>query len=246
MQDLATSKLDALLSLSSSGSVQDETEAFLATDTSNIEVRPALHKRIMRILKGKKHTVLKAVLISALAAVLLALSACACIPEVREYFWKITTIDRGDHAKVEFQTEEKSDTEELTTIEPNADEITHIKQKMQLSVVPKGLVKGDDETLMMGQYHVNYYTSEGEWGMTVSQFDAKTNEIYVDNEHSTQITVMIKGNQALLLEEPYSGRTFYYLTWTDGTYNFSITGIFDSVTEVVQVAEGIELEEAEP
>ena len=246
MQDLATSKLDALLSLSASGSVQDEAETFLATDTSNMEVRPALHKRIMRVIQGQKHTVLKAVLISALAAILIALTACACIPEVREYFWKIATIDRGNHAKVEFQTEEKSDTEQQTAIEPNVDEMIRIKQKMQLSVVPDGLVKGDDETLMIGQYHINYYTSEGEWGMTVSQFDAKTNEIYVDNEHGTQITVMIKGNQALLLEEPYAGRTFYYLIWTDGTYSFSITGIFDSVTEVVQVAEGIELEEAEP
>ena len=251
---MQTEKFDVLLSLAAKMSVADEADAFLATDTTAVSMTPKFERRVLRHIRGNSKRPRKIVVAAILAAALLALSACACIPEVREYFWRAFTTDQGDYLQVEFETvlategEATEETTEQQSLSPDTetaqtdpaesfDFTSMIAQFATLTYVPDGCVMGE-ENVMLGQYHVTYNTEDGEFRFTVSQSIEKSNDVYVDNDPDMQI-VHVHQNEAILLQEPYEQEVFAYLVWRDGEYIFSITGFFASVEQLMQVAESI-------
>ena len=251
---MQTEKFDVLLSLAAKMSIADEADAFLATDTAAVSLTPKFERRVLRHIRGNAKRPRKIVVAAILAAALLALSACACIPEVREYFWRAFTTDQGDYLQVEFETvlategEATEETTEQQTASPDTEQTptdsttssnasTEIARLAKLSYVPDGCVMGE-ENVMLGQYHVTYNTEDGEFRFTVSQFIEKSNDVHVDNNPDMQI-VHVHQNEAILLQEPYEQEVFAYLVWRDGEYIFSITGFFASIEQLMQVAEGI-------
>ena len=245
-------KIDLLISLSSAGSVQDEAVAFLAADTTNIEVRPALAKRILRKIRQNKHTSVKIAVAIALAAALLALSACACIPDVREYFWKIVMTDRGDHSEIHFESAEKTDapetdliteteqaqtSQEQTTDMPPAPEIEY---KPIFDPLPTKYVLAD-EAAVSSQYLANYNLSDGRWGFVILLYLADATESFIDTEGNVLMYAEVHGNEAIVVEEVADGVKYYMVVWREGAYGFTLQGMFETATEAISLAELIKL-----
>lgn len=254
-------KIDLLISLSSAGSVQDEAAAFLATDTSEVVLRPALAKRILRRIRQNKHTTVKIAVAIALAAALLALSACACIPDVCEYFWKIVTTDRGDYSEIHFESAEKTDApetdaateslsetdeaqtsqeqtmQEQTTDMPPAPEIEH---KPIFDPLPTKYVLAD-EVAVSSQYLANYNLSDGRWGFVILLYLADATHSFIDTEGNVLMYAEVHGNEAIVVEEVADGVKYYMVVWREGAYAFTLQGMFETATEAISLAELIKL-----
>ena len=72
------------------------------------------------------------------------------ISEIRNVLWNVFVKEHGDHVEIEFETGEETEivTEVLAKNYP-----TRIEQKMELSYVPEGCIKGD-EILTLSQYQI--------------------------------------------------------------------------------------------
>lgn len=246
-------KIDLLISLSSAGNVQDEAAAFLATDTSEVVLRPALAKRILRRIRQNKHTSVKIAVAIALAAALLALSACACIPDVREYFWKIVMTDRGDYSEVHFESVEKTDAPETDEVTETEQAQTSQEQTTDMPPMPKIEYKPvfdplpekyvfADEVAVSSQYLANYNLSDGRWGFMILLYLADATHSFIDTQGNVLMYAEVHGNEAIVVEEVADGVKYYMVVWRDGAYVFTLQGMFETATEAISLAELIKLE----
>lgn len=245
-------KIDLLISLSSAGSVQDEAAAFLATDTSEVVLRPALAKRILRRIRQNRHTSVKIAVAIALAAALLALSACACIPDVREYFWKIVMTDRGDYSEVHFESAEKTDAPETDEMTETEQAQTSQEQTTDMPPMPKIEYKPvfdplpekyvfADEVAVSSQYLANYKLSDGRWGFMILLYLADATHSFIDTQGNVLMYAEVHGNEAIVVEEVADGVKYYMVVWREGAYAFTLQGMFETATEAISLAELIKL-----
>jgi len=245
-------KIDLLISLSSAGSVQDEAAAFLATDTSEVVLRPALAKRILRRIRQNRHTSVKIAVAIALAAALLALSACACIPDVREYFWKIVMTDRGDYSEVHFESAEKTDAPETDEMTETEQAQTSQEQTTDMPPMPKIEYKPvfdplpekyvfADEVAVSSQYLANYKLSDGRWGFMILLYLADATHSFIDTQGNGLMYAEVHGNEAIVVEEVADGVKYYMVVWREGAYAFTLQGKFETATEAISLAELIKL-----
>lgn len=239
MNEMQKDNFDMLISAAVVQCVHHDADDLSSVDTSDVPDTSRLYKKVMRNLPGSRRTAVKAIVTLVLAAALLALTACACLPEVRDYFWGVVTEWYGEYFEVSFEQEEQTSSNSMDSdiIVP-----TTIEQKAVLTKLPEGCYLGE-ETLLTGQYHVNYYTGNNEWKFTLSQYLFSSNDILIDSENSEIVRVYVDQNEGLLLEEKYGDTIYYYLLWQDNGYQYMIFGIFDSVTDVVLLAQSLALVE---
>jgi hypothetical protein len=249
MRELPVDKLDAILTLAAARCVQDEAEAFLSADISGIPDNPELEKKILNGTlgsnnshsRGKKRGIKWAIKIGALVALLcmsIAFTACMFVPVIREVVWNTIVEWYEDHIEVSF-----SDTEMETEAptEPPEDEIpTSIEQTARLTYLPEGYVVGS-ENLSKSQYYVDYYVPSGEWKLAFYQGIIDGSNSFMDNESSNIVYLKVNDYGAVLTE--YEGeQTVYSLVWQDTQYRYTLYGYFDSVTEMIKIAEGIKIQ----
>lgn len=238
MNEMQKDNFDMLISAAVVQCVHHDADTLSSVDVSEVPDTSRLYKKVMRNLPGSRRTAVKAIVTLALAAALLALTACACLPDVRDYFWGVVTEWYGDHFEVSFDKEQHSD-EKQTTIS-QSDFPSMIEKKAVLKYLPDGSSYGD-ETMMLGQYHSNYYLDNGEWSFTFSQYAITDDKAYLDAESSNAIRVLINNDEGVLMEIEDSNNVLYYLIWQDDFYRYSITGNFKSLSVLLKVAENLEL-----
>ena len=239
MNEMQKDQFDILISAAVVQCVHGDADNLSCVDTSGVPDTSRLYKRVMRNLPGRRRTVVKAAVAAALIAALLALTACACLPDIREYFWGVVTDWYGEYFEVSFEQEEYSPdhtTEYDTSATP-----TEIEQKAVLTKLPEGCYMGD-ETMSVGQYSANYYNADKKWAFILTQYLSSKNELRLDAENTNIVRIYIGRNEALLSEESFEGQMFYILVWQDGAYYYSLSGFFKSVSELVRIAESIVLE----
>lgn len=251
MRELPVDKLDAILTLAAARCVQDEAEAFLSADISGIEDNPELERMILegtlgggngsRNSRGKKRGFKWAIKIGALVALLcmsVAFTACMFVPVIREVVWNTIVEWYEDHIEVSF-----SDTEMETEAptEPPEDELpTSIEQTARLTYLPEGYVEGDG-VLSNFQYWVNYCTQNDEWKFYFRQSIIDGTNSFLDNESSKVIYLKVNEYSAVFTE--YEGENpAFSLVWSDAKYRYSLYGYFNSITEMIQIAESVELQ----
>lgn len=242
MNEMQKDQFDILISAAVVQCVHGDADNLSCVDTSGVPDTSRLYKRVMRNLPGRRRTVVKAAVAAALIAALLALTACACLPEIRDYFWSVVTQWYGEYFEVSFEKEElpsNPSTDSEISAAP-----TEIEQKAILTKLPEGCYMGE-ETSLTGQYHVNYYSENNEWNFTLSQYLSSNNEMLIDSENSKTVRVYVDQNEGLLSEEKYGDVTYYYLLWQDDGYQYVIFGTFDSVADVVFIAQSLTLSELE-
>ena len=248
MRELPVDKLDAILTLAAARCVQDEAEAFLSADISGIPDNPELEKKILNGTlgsnnsnsRGKKRGIKWAIKIGALVALLclsIAFTACMFVPVIREVVWNTIVEWYEDHIEVSF-----SDTEmetEAPTEPPEDDIPTSIEQTARLTYLPEGCVVGD-EMLMEVQYYADVCSQSGEWKFSLCQGIIDGSNSFLDNESGDVIHLKVNENSAVLTEHQ-GERIVYSLMWQDAAYRYTLYGYFNSVTEMIQIAEGVEL-----
>lgn len=96
LDDSNCDRLDNLISASLYINIANEARAFLAQDISGIRENPHLRKRILRNTEKRaprtKISASRIALIACLVATILLLSACICLPKVRESIWNTLTL----------------------------------------------------------------------------------------------------------------------------------------------------------
>ena len=249
MRELPIDKLDSLLTLAAARCVQDEAESFLSADISGIEDNPALEKKILngRLLKNirggdriTRRGIKWTIKISALVALLclsIAFTACMFVPVIREAIWNTIVEWYEDHMEVSF-TDSEIETEAPT--EPLQDEIpTSIERKARLTYLPEG-IEVREESFSKLRYHVTAYMPNGEWKFAFSQSIIDGSDSFVNNESGDIVYLRVNDHTAIFTE--YKGEEVVYsLVWQDGAYRYTLYGYFDSVTELIKIAEGVGL-----
>lgn len=239
MNEMQKDNFDMLISAAVVQCVHHDADNLSSVDTSDVPDTSRLYKKVMRNLPGSRRTAVKAIVTLVLAAALLALTACACLPEIRDYVWGVVTEWYGEYFEVSFEQEEHTSNNSTDSDIPTT--LTEIEQKAIVTKLPDGCYMGD-EALTVGQYTANYYNANGEWLFTLSQTVSDNNTLHVDSENAEAVRIYIDQSEALLVEEQFDEQTFYTLVWQEENYRFTVIGAFDSIRDLVKTAESIILQ----
>lgn len=232
MKELHIDRFDALLSLAAAECVRDEAAAFLSADVSEIEDDPKMLRKILGVSRQSKWKAIKLVALVALLCMSIAFTACMLVPEIRNAVWNVLVKGHGDHVEIGFGTGES----EEATDPPVTDYPETIEQKMVLTYVPEGCVKGEEFSMTL-QYHIYFYTETGNLRFIATQNTVDTNS-FVSNEGEPIATLKVNHYKAILVEKN-SDDLSYMLVWQDEQYRYSLDGSFNSLSELINVAEGI-------
>ena len=239
MNERSNDRFESLISAAVVDCVYQTADEFCAVDTSAVPSTPRLYKKVMRNLPGRKRTTVKVILVAALVAAFVALTACACITEIREYVWGVVTEWYGEYFEVSFEPEPVT-TEEPETYAPEAELPTTIEQIAKLSYLPDGCDK-NSEYICADQYFAEY-----DWGngrtFIFGQCTYDMTNSFVDGEDVDSIYIQINNCKAVLTEKIAEGSIKYCLFWQDGRYRYYLRGDFSSVSELIEIAENVSFE----
>lgn len=239
MNEMQKDNFDMLISAAVVQCVHHDADNLSSVDTSDVPDTSRLYKKVMRNLPGSRRTAVKAIVTLALAAALLALTACACLPEIRDYVWGVVTEWYGDYFSVSF-VPEPTTTEESETISPEIEPPICIEQIAILAYLPDGYIK-KDEMSNSSQYIANFYYND-KWVFVFGQCLADESNSLVDGDDLSIVYVNINNNEAILTETCVDDVIYYNLIWQEGCYRYSLYGTFESLFQLIKIAENVAIE----
>ena len=250
MNELRAKRFDLAIAASVRENVLRDAEKFLAIDESGIADNLKLKKRILRMVeygrvRAKHLPSWKIILVAALLAIVLAFTACMCIPTVREALWSIVLEWHDEYIKVEFKPNESTTTTlptGTTKVPPKSIEV-----KAMLTYLPEGYTVAN-EIAMSTFYMINYKNLDSGEQIRFVQMtiDSDGNGSFmVDSDNAVTKTVYVNGFKGVLFEYA-DEQGLYSLTWQDESYKYLLNGVFTSADEIVRVAEGVLVEDEQP
>lgn len=249
MNGSSCDKLDSLISASLHINIADEAKVFLSQDISDIPDDPKLRRTILRNAEREKPrakiSAFRIAVAACLAAVLLLLSACMCIPKIRDSVWGSIVEWYDDHIRIHFPQESgnESDAGSGNAVTKSAAAPTSIKKRAYASYLPDGYYADTSESSIMFA-GTTFYDRDGNLRFKLMQTtlsEAGTNDLMVDHGNEPVREQYINGYRGLMIEY-VKAPGLYYLGWQDGTYQYSIYGSFESREELIKIAEGIRTE----
>ena len=234
MKELRTDKLDLLISSASEKCIYDEAKDFLEQDVTQVDDNPKLKRKILGYRKSVlRANFLKIACIAILICLSLAFTACMFVPSIRTAIWNAFVQLYDDHAKISFGDEtEPPETESVEMTYPD-----HIVDCVELTYCPEGYTKGT-ETLSRIMYRVDYNNANGEKKFYVVQNVIDGSDLYVDNDLGIINKTSINQFPALAVECHGTTNT-HMLVWQDHSYRYTIYGTFESMSELIKIAESI-------
>lgn len=250
MNESRVKTFDSIIATSVCANVLREAEIFLAIDDSGVKENPKFKRKIMRMVeygraRAKHLPSWKIILVAALLAIVLAFTACMCIPTVREALWSVILEWHEEYIKVEFKPNESTTTTlptDTTKAPPQSIEV-----KAMLTYLPEGYTVAN-EIAMSTFYMINYKNVDSGEQIRFVQMtiDSDGNGSFmVDSDNAVTKTVYVNGFEGVLFEYAYE-QGLYSLTWQDESYKYLLNGVFTSVDEIVRVAEGVLVEDEQP
>ena len=248
MNELHAKNFDAILSASLFPTVLREAQAFLDMDVSDVKDNPKFKNRILKIVQGKRVKSTRTpswriVLVAALLAISLIFTACMCIPKVREAIWNIIVEWYDEYIDVSFEPENTTNPNmNNSSSDPNTNKTppSSIEKEAIATYLPEGYYASNIIVQSMFR-SVNYYTEDGIMKFKLMQTTIESSDVgnlKVDNEKDTVTTVSINGFEGLMVSYSDSPGT-YYLAWQDEEYQYWLYGTFESVSELIKIAQGI-------
>lgn len=239
MNEKNNDRFETLISAAVADCVYQTADEFSAVDTSAVPNTSRLYKRVMRNLPGKKRTTVKTIIAVAVIAAMLALTACACVQEIREYVWSVVIEWCGDHYEVSFESEPAA-TEEPQTTAPGAELPTSIERIAKLTCLPNGSTKAY-EISGSSQYFTEY-NLQNESAFIFVQCTYNTTNSFMDGETANTVYVQVNGCESVLTEAVDGEDIVYSLFWQDDQYRYCLQGYFTSITDLIRIAESVSLE----
>ena len=246
LDDSNCDKLDNLISASLYINIANEARAFLAQDISGIRENPHLRKRILRNTEKRaprtKISASRIALIACLVATILLLSACICLPKVRESIWNTIVEWYDDHIGIHFSqnVDEENPSNEDSQVTIQISPPTSIEKRAYTSYLPNGYYAEESEGSFMFA-DTSYYNQNGTMQFRLVQTiisETSNDELMIDWENDSVCEQYINGHKGLLIEYPDTPGV-YYLVWADAFYQYSIYGSFESKEELIRIANGI-------
>ena len=238
--------LDNLISASLYINIANEANALLATDVSGIRDNPKLRRTIIRNAERgvprSKLSAFRKVLVACLAAAILLLSACMCIPDIRESIWNTIVEWYDDHIGIHFSHNSNLDSSDGSNNETSSQipPPTSIEKQAYASYLPDGYYAENNDSSPL-YLDIFYYDKEGNMQFRLMQTvfsEVDENDLMVDQENDSISEKDINGYKGLLVEYP-DVPGLYYLVWQDKSYQYSLYGAFESITELIKIAEGV-------
>lgn len=238
MNERSNDRFESLISAAVVDCVYQTADEFCAVDTSAVPSTPRLYKKVMRNLPGRKRTTVKVILVAALVAAFVALTACACITEIREYVWGVVTEWYGDHFEVSFEPEPVT-TEEPETTASEAQYPTEIERVARLKYVPEGYYI-ENECGSSYQYMIRYSTDDEQKFVLIQKIYDVTKS-YMNGKNEGEIFQKINEFEGVITMVESENSVTYCLIWQDDQYRYVLQGYFSSITELVRIAENVSL-----
>lgn len=253
MIELRSERFDLLIEASLERVIENDANAFLQIDTSEIKDNPKLKRRVLNIAASdepliSRRSPIRIALIACLLAIAVMFTACMCMPKVREAIWDTIVQWYNDHISVTFRSNEENtnntnDTNEINTenSEPNIiNKPSTILNKAEPTYLPMGYYGVENESTLM-LVDTFYYDSEDNIKFRLLQSVFYTDDdiqTLIDNENDPIFTININGYEGILVE--YTDTPgLYYLVWQDNSYRYSLYGSFSSREELTKIAQGI-------
>ena len=248
MNELHAKNFDAILSASLFPTVLREAQAFLDMDVSDVKDNPKFKNRILKIVQGKRVKSTRTpswriVLVAALLAISLIFTACMCIPKVREAIWNIIVEWYDEYIDVSFEPENTTNPNmNNSSSDPNTNKTppSSIEKEAIATYLPEGYYASNNISQSMF-VSTDYSDDAGNICFKLMQKiidPSNSGSLKVDNEKDTVTTVSINGFEGLLVSYSDSPGT-YYLAWQDEEYQYWLYGTFESVSELIKIAQGI-------
>ncbi len=228
-----------------------EARLFSELDVSDVPDNPKFEKRILRSIRKREwtqkcRTVIKLALVACLAALATLLTACICIPDVREAVWNVWVELYDDNISITFADSNIGNTGNQSVQNGGTGANNQafgalpstIEQKASLDYLPQGWYM---QEAIVGDYGIisTIYNAEGHETFDFAQYPIKNTEIGIDCEEGDIVTNMyIHGREAILVEYPDEPGT-YTLVWRDKYYAYFIGGMFSSDDELIKIAESV-------
>ncbi len=254
--------LDLLILKATETLVEEETAAFCSVPEGG-EIPAEAVNRFHKIKKkNQKRTVhpknKKLILIAALIAIVLVLSACAGIPAIREKIKKLIVSTHDKFFSVAFNARENSQTNniedqlsyatsttESASTETDAPSVVTkdppktILQKAYASYLPENYIPRVSIDLKR-EYQVEYVSSSDQIRFSLTQRTINSGDTWIDNESNVQ-KVSINGDIGIIVTETTGGEPHFTLVWQTNEYLFCLDGFFKDIDSLISVAEGVRL-----
>lgn len=249
MKELQSNKMDALIIASLYRNVSRDAEVFMNLDVSGIQDNQHIKSRVLSRAKNKQKaswiSVLRIAAVACLIVSTVLFVACICIPEVRESMYSAFVDWYEDYMSVHFKQngEKESEGKDRESSAGIQKPPSIIEKRAVATYLPEGYYAKDNEvsTLFTDTF---YYDEEGNMKFKLMQTilgEIDQDDLMADNEDDPVKTSYIHGYEGLLVE--YSVLPgLYYLVWQDNLYQYSLYGMFDSIDELMKIAEGINVE----
>lgn len=247
MNELRAKRFDLAIAASVRENVLRDAEKFLAIDESGIADNLKLKKRILRMVEyGRARTKhlpsWKIILVAALLTIVLEFTACMCIPTVREALWSVVLEWHDEYVKVEFKPNESTTTTLPTGTTQAPPKSIEIKE--MLTYLPEGYTVAN-EIAMSTFYMINYKNLDSGEQIRFVQMtiDSDGNGSFrVDSDNAVTKAVYVNGFEGVLFE--YADTPgIYALTWQDISYKYLLYGNFESIDEILKIAQGVKVDD---
>ena len=229
--------LDILISSSVEYNIKKESAEFLAIDSSSVQENQEFKAKIMKSINkthpGVVKMRLKTVLVASLILISILLTACVCIPTIREKVFGPVIRWYKEYFVVDYTATTPETPEEFTPP-------TTIENRAILTYIPMGCyaeyVEDDLDTSKM----VIIFDDNGNILFVFDQYTIYE-EVMTNNTDGCVVTnLYINGHEAMLIEYPMEV-TDYMLIWSDGIYKYYLYGYAANSEDIIKIGQGVEL-----
>lgn len=170
----------------------------------------------------RKLLIRKRIVVAVIAALITALTACACIPGIRERVYKAVVTHFNGFFKLQY-------------VQNNNEETTAFQSLVaqRLSNIPEGYVftfEICNDTI----FSITYTSEDGY--ISLYQEHVGTSSPSIDNEKVEISTVYVNGHKAMAVMLTDTDYPMGMLLWQDGVYQYELTGTL-TLSELIKVAE---------
>ena len=259
---------ELLLYAAAEKSCEHQTQLFLNIDSDDFEITPSQRKQFDRITKSygltikRKINATRLVAVACLMGLAICLSACMCVPKIRNAIKSFFVEWYEDYIAVGFgEKENTAPTYEF--IEPNMETTgietdtfegeshndiveesiptppSKIEKKISLTYLPGSYnmeVDIDNETY----YSVSFYNADM-FVFYVTQNTINSELNWANSESQKIYKTTVNGNEAIITED-INMPNIYTLIWQDSEYEYLVSGKFSDINEIKKVADGIILQ----
>ena len=230
-------KLDHLIALAASGSLEAEAKELENMDTEGVSLSPAYCRKRAKLIRKHKHhrasAMPKSISVRIAAAIIIIAAVftvlISCMPGLGKAIYNAIVEWYGEYFTVRYESEQEQETaySESSAV-PN--HIAEIRKPTNLPEGVREVVVLDTNAKFGADYYVENKCIFSFLQLVISPFDQCVNRDDVDITY-----IRINNGEAVMIE--YRLKSEICILWSDEYYSYQITSNVISVDQLIQYAE---------